>query len=246
MLMHRGALVLVVTVLGMVLTARLGVWQLDRAAQKAALQSAIDGRGRLPALVNLALPRTAEEAVPQHHRPVRLQGEWIAASTVFLENRQMHGQPGFFVVTPFRLAGAEVGAGNVVLVQRGWTPRDLMDRLRVPTVPTAGAPVEITGHLVPPPSKLYDFAGGATGPIRQNLDVAEFARETGLALRPFSVLQSDSSASAGDGLLRQWPAPAVDIHKHLGYAFQWFALCALIAGLYVWFQLLRPRLQRRA
>ena len=39
-------------------------------------------------------------------------------------------------------------------------------------------------------------------------------------------------------------APAADVHKHYGYAFQWFALCALIVGLYVWFQLIRPR--RRA
>ena len=48
---------------------------------------------------------------------------------------------------------------------------------------------------------------------------------------------------ADDGLLRQWPAVAIDVGKHHGYAFQWFALCALITGLYVWFQLLRPRLR---
>jgi surfeit locus 1 family protein len=55
----------------------------------------------------------------------------------------------------------------------------------------------------------------------------------------------DASPEGGDGLLRQWPHPAVDVHKHYGYAFQWFALCALMAGLYVWFQLIRPWLRRR-
>ena len=44
-----------------------------------------------------------------------------------------------------------------------------------------------------------------------------------------------------DGLLRQWPEVAVDVSKHHGYAVQWFALCALITALYVWFQILRPR-----
>jgi surfeit locus 1 family protein len=40
--------------------------------------------------------------------------------------------------------------------------------------------------------------------------------------------------------------PAVlDVSKHQGYAFQWFALCALISGLYVWFQLIRPRRRSR-
>ena len=45
-------------------------------------------------------------------------------------------------------------------------------------------------------------------------------------------------------VLRQWPRPAADVHKHYGYAFQWFGLCALIAILYVWFQFIQPR--RRA
>jgi len=59
------------------------------------------------------------------------------------------------------------------------------------------------------------------------------------------VQQADGAAADADGLLRHWPAPAFDVHKHYGYAFQWFALAALITGLYVWFQLVRPRLRRR-
>ena len=76
-------------------------------------------------------------------------------------------------------------------------------------------------------------------------DPAEFAAETGLALRPVSVLQADTAANADDGLLRQWPLPAVDVQKHYGYAFQWFAMASTMTGLYVWFQLIRPRLRRR-
>ena len=48
-----------------------------------------------------------------------------------------------------------------------------------------------------------------------------------------------------DHLLRQWPAPAVDVGKHHGYAFQWFALCALVTGLALWFQIIRPRFKHR-
>jgi surfeit locus 1 family protein len=51
-------------------------------------------------------------------------------------------------------------------------------------------------------------------------------------------LQSDAPS---DGLLRDWPAADLGLQKHYGYAFQWFALCALILGLYVWFQLVKPR-----
>ena len=72
-----------------------------------------------------------------------------------------------------------------------------------------------------------------------------YARETGLPLRPVTVVQEDGTAPPGDGLLRQWPRPAAGVHKHYGYAFQWFALSALILGLYAWFQLIRPRRARQ-
>lgn len=221
-------------------TARLGLWQLDRAAQKTALQSALDSRSNLPPLAQADLARSAGDAAAQHHRQVVLEGTWLHDATVYLDNRQMHARPGFFVVTPLRLAD-----GGVVLVQRGWQPRDAMDRTRVVDPPTPAGVVSITGRIAPPPARLYDFGGAASGPVRQNLELDAFAKESGLALRPFSVLQIDTSPPVGDGLLRDWPQPAADVHKHYGYAFQWFALCALTIGLYVWFQLLRPRRRRR-
>lgn len=240
----RRAAVLLATLVGVAVTARLGLWQLDRAGQKAALQAALDARATEPELAPSALAASTDASAGQHYRRIRLRGEWVPARTVFLENRQMKGQPGFFVVTPLRLTG-DAGA---VLVQRGWAPRDIRDRQIVPEVPTPAGVVEVLGQVAPPPGRLYDFAGAAaSGPIRQNLDVAQFALETGLALRPLSVVQVEGSpAAAGDGLRRDWPAPAVDIQKHHGYAFQWFALCALMTGLYVWFQLVRPRFPSRA
>ena len=69
----------------------------------------------------------------------------------------------------------------------------------------------------------------------------EVENETTLAGLAALLVQDDGPV---DGLRRQWPPPAVDTHKHYGYAFQWFALCALILILYVWFQLVRPRLRR--
>ena len=99
--------------------------------------------------------------------------------------------------------------------------------------------------LAPPPARLYEFPGAASGAIRQNLELSAFMRETGLRLAPLSVLQEPASG-VNDGLLRQWAQPALGVNTHYGYAFQWFALSALMAGLYVWFQLVRPRLRRSA
>jgi surfeit locus 1 family protein len=238
---RRRVIVLVATLVMMALTGRLGVWQLSRAAQKEALQASLDARTGLPELDVAALAKTPEEAALQHHRHILLRGEWQAAATVFLDNRQMaNGHAGFFVVTPLKL----VPSGDVVLVQRGWAPRDIRDRTLLPNVPTPAGVVEVHGQVAPPPGRLFEFSAAASGVIRQNLDLAEFSRELGVTLRPLSVLQVDANGAAPDGLLRQWPRPAADVHKHYGYAFQWFALCALLAGLYVWFQLLRPRFRR--
>jgi surfeit locus 1 family protein len=233
---RRAIIVLLATIAGVALTARLGFWQLDRAAQKVAIQAQIDARRSQPPLDAATLADTPQAADSQHQRRAALRGRWIAARTVFLDNRQMNGMPGFFVVTPLQLDGRAAA----VLVQRGWVPRNFRDRAALPAVPTPGGPVEVEGVVAPPPSRLYQFSNEASGPIRQNLPLDAYARETGLALLPLSVLQSDSAGTRGDGLQRRWPAPELDVSKHYGYAFQWFAMAALMVGLYVWFQLLRP------
>ncbi|MDL2339020.1 MAG: SURF1 family protein [Pseudomonadota bacterium] len=229
---------LVATVIGAVATARLGVWQLDRAAQKESLQQSRDTRALLPTLEASMLADTLDAAADQHDRRTVVRGHWITSATVFLDNRQMEGRPGFFVVTPLQLADSS----SAVLIQRGWAPRDAMDRTRVPGLPDDAAEVTVKGHIAPPPGRLYDFAGTASGPIRQNLDMGAYAKEFSLSLKPLSVVQ-DADGAPQDGLSRQWTRPDVGIQKHYGYAFQWFALCALMTGLYVWFQLIRPRLR---
>ena len=232
----RRWVVLLAAVAGAVVTARLGLWQLDRAAQKQALHRALVERGAMPPLSTTELARDEAAAPAQHHRRVILRGQWLPQHTLYLDNRQMNGRPGFFVLTPLQLA-----PGDAVLVQRGWIPRDAAQRDRLAPVSTPGGTVEVPGRIAPPPSRLYEFAEAASGPIRQNVELAALARDSGLALRPLSVLQTGGPT---EGLRRDWPQPAIDVSKHHGYAFQWFALSALITGLYVWFQLLRPR--RRA
>ena len=232
----RAAVTLLATLAAVALGARLGVWQLDRADQKIALQASLEARSREPALDASSLARSPLAAEAQHHRRVSLRGRWLADRTVFLDNRQMDGKVGFFVVTPLALAP---GSG-VVLVQRGWAPRHFMARTELPALTTPEGIVAVDGIVAPAPSRLFEFAGAASGPIRQNLDVASFARETGLDLLPLSVQQQDAPGSPADGLERHWPAPAIDVQKHHGYAFQWFALAAAIAFLYVWHRFIRP------
>lgn len=229
--------------LGVLATLALGRWQLSRAAQKEALQAAIESRRALPPLTGSAW--LGDSTADLLHRPVRLRGRFVAAQTLFLDNRQMHGRQGFFVLTPFRIEGSS----EAVVVQRGWVPRNFLQRDAVPQVPTPDAVVELPGRIAPAPGKLFDFGGAETGRIRQNLDLARYREQTGLPLLPLSVLQTGpedtSSGPVVDHLLRDWPVSNAGVETHYGYAFQWFGLSALIAFLYVWYQFIVPARRRR-
>lgn len=230
----RRVVVAVAAVAAVVVTLSLGRWQLDRAAQKEALAQSIQTQGRKLALtaseIMQASPRDALV-----HRTVRLQGRWLSDRTIYLDNRQMQGRVGFFVLTPLQLADSPA----VVLVQRGWAPRNFENRSALPAIQTPSESVVVEGRMAPPPSKLYEPGPSSTGAIRQNLGLTQFREETGLPLlTDLSVVQT---GAASDGLLREWPEINLGVDKHYGYAAQWFALAALIVVLYAWFQL-RPLL----
>lgn len=233
----RFWLVTAAALAGFAVTFALGQWQLGRGRERDAAQEAIDVRTRLPELSQASL--VSAQAPELLQRRIVLRGTWDAARTVFLDNRQMHGAPGFYVVTPLSLEGSDAA----VLVQRGWAPRNFERREQLPEIQSPPGLVELHGRIAPPPARLYEFPGKESGPIRQNLDIAAFRAETGLKLAEVSVLQTAPPAS--EGLLRDWQRPAAGSEKNYGYALQWWAMSALIAILYVWFQFIAPRRQAR-
>jgi surfeit locus 1 family protein len=224
---------------GVGLTLSLGRWQLQRAAYKESLAEQVQSRAALAPLSQDALMVLEPDALPsQAQRRTVLRGVWLPGFTVALDNRQMLDKQGFFIMTPLQLDAAGTGAGVVVLVQRGWLPRNFLQREALLPFETPAGLVEVAGTVVLAPARLYEFDAAEKGRIRQNLDIASYRSETGLALRDFMLVQQGPAA---EGLLREWPAPNLGIERHYGYAFQWFSLAALIAGLYFWFQWLRPR-----
>ncbi len=221
------------------LTFSLGQWQLGRAAQKLALQASLDQKKTLPPLVNADIVAVANDVGPWVDRRIELSGRWLAGKSIYLDNRPMNAKPGFWVVTPLLLTGSD----KVVLVQRGWIPRNFQDRTVLAPIETPTQTVTLLGRMAPAPAKLYAFKGADTGSIRQNLDIPFFTAETGLPLIHALVIQLDP---ASEGLQRDWAAPNTGVDKHYGYAFQWFGLCLLVVGLYAWFQLILPYRQSRS
>jgi surfeit locus 1 family protein len=228
----KFVLITLATVLAVGTTTSLGVWQLSRAAQKQARQAAMDAQSVKPPLTATSLNTTRDPMASLHQR-ARLRGSWAPLNTlVYLENRPMAGRVGFVVVMPFIL---EEGQGALV-VQRGWVPRGMDDRTRVPPVDTPSGIVEIEGRMALPPSDLYALGDATSGAIRQNLNLSQFSTQTGLKLFPLTLQQAGEST---EGLLREWPVVNLGIEKNYGYAAQWFGMALLFSLLYVWFQIVR-------
>jgi surfeit locus 1 family protein len=220
------------------LTARFGVWQLSRAHAKLANEALVAERGAMPALAAAELARDPATARTQWQRHITLAGEWDSAHTVFLMNRTMDERSGFYVMTPLRLPD-----GGAVVVQRGWVARDDADPMKAPAVAMPTGTVQVYGHVAPWPSHWIDIGHGPGGPVRQNIERAALAKESGLALRPETVVEDATAANAHDDLRRDWPPPTggVSVTTNYGYAVQWFAMSIAFLGLWVWLQFIRPR-----
>src|SRR5262245_22424366 len=100
---------------GVVVLCRLGIWQLDRLAQRRALNARIDSRMAAP-----AMPLTGAPVDPDalDYRRVELRGVYDPSQEIMLRNRSLDGVPGGHLITPLRLNGSD----KAVLVDRGWVP----------------------------------------------------------------------------------------------------------------------------
>ena len=200
----------------------LGNWQARRAAEKTALQATLAQRTQAPPLT---LDAANQDPAAIEYRRVIVTGEFIPNWPVFLDNRPLEGRSGFVLLMPFRIAG-----GNKhVLIARGWLPRDPGGHDRIPKFDTPAGTVTIEGRAVRRPARVMQLGTPprlAPGAIVQNAEVGEIARASGLDLQPF-LLEQTGPAIPGEALVRAWPAPGVDVDRHKGYAFQWYALASM-------------------
>lgn len=213
----------------MAITIRLGVWQLDRAHQKEALQAQIERYEAAPPQTVAATPLPLKDL--EFHR-VRATGTFMPDLVVYLDNRPYNDQPGFYVVMPLKLEG-----GGYVLVNRGWVPRNIADRTMIAPFDTPNTTVTVEGIARADATRAYEVGEGGSAAhqkIRQNLDVESYAKETGLPLQSFVIEQTAFVPTGKDGLVRDWPQPTTDVDRNYGYMAQWWgmAAAALVFGLY--------------
>lgn len=209
----------------------LGFWQLARAEEKRQLLAEHQAQ-------QLAAPITMTElktlASPAYTRVV-LRGYFDAQHSFLLDNRIRDGKAGVEVLQPFH----DQASGLWLLLNRGWLPWP--DRRITPTFDTPNSALQLQASVyvslgeglqlqAGPPADSWPRLISAVNPqtLWQQLGRNGFGHE--LRLQP------------GPGALRaDWPVIAMSVDKHLGYAFQWFALATALLGLFVYFALHNAR-----
>ncbi len=214
------------TAAGVALTVALGFWQLGRAQTKQALQQRIDEFAKGPPLL------VGAEAVDVDAlllRSVEVRGHFEPRHAVFIDNRVYKHQPGYYVMMPLRVAGAD----TYVVVNRGWVAAG-SERNRVPQVRTPEGEVVVRGTATPFSERFLELSSKvAEGNIWQNMVFERYRQATRLTVQPIIVQQTQAIAGSDDGLIRDWPPVDLKRNTHLAYAVQWFALAAAILIYYV-------------
>ncbi len=217
------------TVLMLPVLLRLGFWQLEREQEKIQLQ-------------NLYAERQQEQSVDLssldpgqdlQYRQVYVAGNYDNDHIFLLDNKIYQGQVGYEVIVPLVTTD-----GLVAFINRGWMPQGQY-RDQLPDVPVITGPVELTGSIyVAIGEQLVlgsEVAAEGWPKVIQTLDTAGLfvlaGYDTGLQLFPYSVRLAENTPGV---LTRYWPVISTTPEKHRAYAVQWFAMAAVLLGLFLY------------
>ncbi len=220
-----------------VVCARLGVWQLDRLAQRRESNARIALVASLPEAV---LPSN-EDMRAQEYRAVSARGTYDLKNQFALRNQARLGEYGFHLLTPMQLLGNDAAdAESAVLVDRGWIPaagnNDPSDWRKYDV---AGI-VQVEGVIRVPQAALVSGAansGSAPGdqPVDRFalvVDPVAISRQVGYSMPAYYI---QATGGQDRNALPVAEAPDLDAGNgpHLGYAIQWFGFAVTLLVGYV-------------
>lgn len=222
--LHRHpALLWAFALLAMAGFASLGIWQLGRAELKremlAEAQRALSSRAPQPVAV------LGDATRADAYDWVEVEGRFVDAPAVLLDNQQHAGRVGVRVYRVF-----ETAAGARLLVDLGWVA--LPPDRSLPQVPRDAARNALRGLLLPPPGsglRLGEPQPQADGTLlTMQVEPATIARTLGMPALAARVLRPEPEA--GFGYQRDFDIlpNTLPPEKHLGYAVQWFALALAV------------------
>lgn len=201
--------------------ARLGVWQLDRLAERRAFNARVQAQLDQPPF-NLTAATFTAPVYDMEYRAVTVVGRYDFAQQVALRNQVWENTLGVHLLTPLIISGTD----TAVLVNRGWiTATARWGDFDEPGV------VTITGVLRRPQTQP-DF-GGVPDPAGAlpvwNIVNLDRLREQ--ISHPLLLAYIQQTPEPNRTALPHRAAVTVELSEgsHLGYALQWFLFAIVLA-----------------
>lgn len=219
----------------------LGVWQLQRLAEKETLIARVADRMSLsPVPFPPAAQWAAIDALDYDYLPLSVEGSFEPDATVLVftslgEPVGQYGGTGYWMMTPFKPT-----SGGTVFVNRGFVPDDQLDAVPAPptgnvTIAGVGRRPEIVNAFTP----AADLAKRIEW-VRDPERLAQFLPGDAGQIAPITL----DLPAAGRGVLPQGGETVVAFpNNHLGYAITWFGF-ALITPIMLVIWLRRQRVPK--
>ncbi|HMD89053.1 MAG TPA: SURF1 family protein [Anaerolineaceae bacterium] len=217
-----------------VLFIRLGFWQLDRLAQRKALNAKVESEILAPPL-NLNQEYSDPQLTSMQYRQAIVIGQFDVSHEILLNNQVWNGQLGYHILTPLILQGSN----EYVLVDRGWIP--YADGRQGKRYDVNGL-VSVNGMILLSQTG-FDlnslFAGGSSSNSisdglvgRINLD--QIQKQIGVVLLPIYIQEIPDPSFSG---YPERIMPTIDLSDgpHLSYAIQWFSFTAILLVVFMVF-----------
>jgi surfeit locus 1 family protein len=229
-------LALALTLAGIVLFSRLGLWQYERMREK---QATLDTVATiLAARKPVSLLQAANAARAGDYDWAAGSGDFTDTEPLLLDNQMRHGHPGVRVYRQFHPddASSQAMPDGALLIDLGWVPL-AGDR----ALPKLQFPVSshalVSGLLAPPPSTGVAMGAGIEHRehawLLTRMDLAAIARSLGSRPLAPRVLRLDPALPAGYERDLDVLPNTLSPQRHLGYAVQWFALALAALAIFV-------------
>jgi cytochrome oxidase assembly protein ShyY1 len=214
----------------------LGIWQLHRYHERAAINDRIDAAHSTPAVPLAAVlpaPTTAGRAGPapsgdRAWTKVTVTGRYDATHEIQARGRTVDGDVGFEIVTPLVLSD-----GTAVLVDRGWIPPS-GNALAAPVVPPApSGQVTVVGQVHLSESRPTPVISRDGRLDTRRISVPRLATAMPYPVYGAYVLLT-AQTPAADPAFRQIPIDHEDAWQNAGYTVQWWVFAAMALFAYGW------------
>jgi surfeit locus 1 family protein len=228
MFTRRWILTTLLVVAGAAVCIRLGIWQLDRLAQRRAFNAQyLEASVSSPIILDAA-PQV--DLTTMEYRTITVTGTYDPANQVVLRNQIHDSQPGYALLTPLVLSD-----GTGILVERGWIPAE--GNANPSDWRQYDQPGEVTVSGIIRNGQTQPELGGvpdpelAAGQIRLDfwnlVNVERISRQIPYKFLPVFVQPEPDPSLTKPPYPSQ---PVIDLTEgpHMGYALQWFSFAAIL------------------